>query len=509
MADFAERFMSLFAGMEEAHGCYILDKKPELGKKAKGKAFTKRDPITKAHWKRHLDGKETLGIIPIRADNSCMWGAVDIDEYDLDLATFSRIIYKKKLPMFPLRSKSGGCHLVIFLSEPVAASVLQNKLTEIAASLGYGKSEIFPKQTKVLVDKGDLGNWLNMPYFGGEDSSRYCLDQKGESMTPAVFLAAAEQGRLTEKQLLDIDAAPPVDELEDGPPCLQSLVSQGFPQGMRNNGLFALGVYCRKAYPDSWAAMLEEFNQKYMDPPLESKEVQTISKQLDKKDYHYKCNDQPLSNFCNSAVCRVRAFGVGGGSVPSMANLRKIPTDQPVWFLEVNGSTLEMNTEQMQMQAKFQKLCMDTLNVMPPKQSEKQWQTIIQNLLNNCENLDIPPEAGLADQFSDLVYVFCSDTRLKATSRDDLLLGKPWSGTHPQNEEQTRVFFRIKDIEDFLIRNGFRHYTRSQMISRIQSLGGEAHFFNIKGKGTNVWHLPEGEEQTEKFDLPEMKGDVL
>ena len=47
------------------------------------------------------------------------------------------------------------------------------------------------------------------------------------------------------------------------------------------------------------------------------------------------------------------------------------------------------------------------------------------------------------------------------------------------------------------------------MISRIQSLGGEAHFFNIKGKGTNVWHLPEGEEQTEKFDLPEMKGDVL
>ena len=509
MADFSERFMALFSGMEEAHGCYIIEENPEPGKKAKGRAFTKREKPTKAHWKRHLDGKETLGIIPIKSDNSCLWGAIDIDVYDLDLATFARQIYKKKLPLFPLRSKSGGCHLAVFLKEVVPAKVLQSKLSEIAASLGYGQSEIFPKQTTVLVDKGDLGNWLNMPYFGGDESSRYCLDQNGESMVLAVFLAAAEQGKLTEKQLLDINTAPPADELEEAPPCLQSLAAQGFPQGTRNNGLFALGVYCRKAFPDTWAAVLEEFNQRYMDPPLESKEVQVIAKQLEKKDYNYKCNDQPLASFCNSAVCRMRKFGVGSGAIPTLANLRKIPTDQPVWFLEVNGVTLELVTDQLQLQNKFQKMCMDSLNVMPPKQTEKQWQTIMQTLLNNCEDLDVPPEAGLADQFNDLVYVFCSDSRLKAVSREDLLLGKPWSSTHPRDENIQRVFFRIKDLEDFCIRNGFRHYTRSQMVSRIQAMGGESHFFNIKGRGTNVWHLPEGEVQTEKFELPEMRGDVL
>ena len=32
-----------------------------------------------------MDGKEpSLGIIPIRSDQTCVWGAFDIDEYNLD-----------------------------------------------------------------------------------------------------------------------------------------------------------------------------------------------------------------------------------------------------------------------------------------------------------------------------------------------------------------------------------------------------------------------------------------
>ena len=104
-----------------------------------------------------------------------------------------------------MRSKSGGCHLVIFLETAIPAKDLQIKLSEISASLGYGKSEIFPKQSSVLVDKGDLGNWLNMPYFGGDNSSRYCLDQNGEAMSPALFLAAAERKRLSIEQIEQIE----------------------------------------------------------------------------------------------------------------------------------------------------------------------------------------------------------------------------------------------------------------------------------------------------------------
>ena len=47
------------------------------------------------------------------------------------------------------RSKSGGAHLFLFTEEPVTAEDLRNKLTQLAAVLGYGNCEIFPKQIKI------------------------------------------------------------------------------------------------------------------------------------------------------------------------------------------------------------------------------------------------------------------------------------------------------------------------------------------------------------------------
>ena len=49
------------------------------------------------------------------------------------------------------------------------------------------------------------------------------------------------------------------------------------------------------------------------------------------------------------------------------------------------------------------------------------------------------------------------------------------------------------------------------MISKLsdEPLSAKQHFFNIKGKGMNVWHIREPDRQTESFSLPEMKGNVL
>ena len=112
----------------------------------------------------------------------------------------------------------------MFLTEPVPAKQLQAKLSEIAACLGYGTSEIFPKQTKVLVDKGDLGNWLNMPYFGGDKSTRYALDKNGEALPIDKFLDFVQTVRVTPEQLKSIQVIETGTALPDGPPCLQALV---------------------------------------------------------------------------------------------------------------------------------------------------------------------------------------------------------------------------------------------------------------------------------------------
>ena len=511
MAKLAKAMMDLFAGMEEAHGEYTLSEQPSDKKKKEGTAQTVRDPVTEQLWQNHLDGKKTLGIIPIRRDNTCLWGAIDIDDYTLDLKTLAIRIYKKKIPLIPFRSKSGGCHLIAFFKEPIEAKTVQAKLGAIAASIGFGKSEIFPKQTRIRVDKGDLGNWLNMPYFGEDKGTRYALNKSGKALSIAELLKLAKIMKMTLNTFEKIKVVESSSLLPDGPPCLQALVEQGFPQGTRNSGLFALGVYCRMAYPDHWEQKLEELNAKCMDPPLESREVQVIIKQVGKKDYNYMCNDQPIASFCNATICRTRKYGIGGGAMPTMQGLRKLPTDQPVWFLEVNSVTLELNTEQLQIQPKFQKACMEFINYMPPKMSDRAWQTLIQSLLDNCLIMEKPPEAGIGDQFIDLLATFCADGRLRANSKEELLLGRPWAGADPMNSDRVKIFFRLRDLEEYLLRNGFKYYNRSQIISRLTNgqISAVSHFFKIKGKGVNVWYMSEPESIDSLFTLPSMGGDVL
>ena len=60
-----EKFKEIFSGLDRAHGVY---KKGDTqnGVKQKGKAFIKKEPVTDELWQKHLDGEESLGIIPVR-----------------------------------------------------------------------------------------------------------------------------------------------------------------------------------------------------------------------------------------------------------------------------------------------------------------------------------------------------------------------------------------------------------------------------------------------------------
>ena len=44
---------------------------------------------------------------------------------------------------------------------------MQSTLKKISKVLGYEGSEIFPKQTEILVERGDTGSFLNLPHYNG------------------------------------------------------------------------------------------------------------------------------------------------------------------------------------------------------------------------------------------------------------------------------------------------------------------------------------------------------
>jgi hypothetical protein len=494
------RFKAIFSGLDIAYGTYQVQKEREDGKQ-NGKACVIRKPPTDDLWERHLEGVEpSLGIIPIRADSKCIWGCIDIDQYPLDHKALVKKIRRLELPLIVFRSKSGGAHVFMFSKEPISAADMQKNLKLFSAYLGHSGCEIFPKQTELLVDRGDTGNFLNLPYFGGDNGMRYAFDDEGEAASLEKFYELYDQYAILSG---DEIPKPKAQEtvLPDGPPCLQLLCAQGFPEGTRNNGLFNIGVYMRKAFPDTWEDEMQKANQQYMDPPLPLNELNLIVRQLKKKDYTYRCKSAPIDSHCNRSLCKTRQHGIGQIHTdgPSIAALSKYNSDPPLWFLDVEGKRIELTTEELQQQHKFQVVCMNKINIAPPTLKKPEWEGLLNSLLRQMVETqaitEAPEDTSNESRFLDLLEEFCTHVQ-GALEREELLMGRPWT-----DEEDNMTHFRLKDLEAFLVRNKFMSLTPAKIALRLRSIDGSPTSINIKGRTVRLWKIPAFQKQDAPFNV--------
>jgi hypothetical protein len=475
-----EQFFELFQGLERAHGSFKVTDTSKI--KHGGKAQTLKEPYTIRLWKSHLDGDSGLGVVPINDQNECVFGAIDIDEYNLDHAKLVKKLVNLKLNLFPCRSKSGGMHVYLFSREWVPAALMRRKLQEIAVALGFGGSEIFPKQDAILASRGDIGSWINMPYFDRQETNRYAFGEDCSKLPSGRFVEVALEKRYAKNEFKAISVERSND-VNDGPPCLQFLCGSGFPEGTRNDGLFNVGVYLRKKCPDTWRTEIEGYNHKYFKPPLGIAEVKEIIKSVSKKDYTFTCSRPPIASHCNITECRTRRFGIGGdNALPRMHSLTKFDTEPPIWFLDVDGGgRLELNTDDLQVQKRFQRRCMDVLNMMPTKIKENEWAKLVNELLQECNIIEAPPDASVSGQLMEHVHNFLSQ-RAMGDKKEDLARGKAI-------RIEDTCYFRMADLVAYLDRHNFRDYKVNKITSIVKQNGAEHHFFNMEGKGVNCWKL--------------------
>ena len=495
-----KKFREIFRGLDRAYGVYYKGETKENGKLS-GKAYIKKEPLLEEYYKYHLEGQDpSLGVVPIMDDSNCFWGCCDIDKYPLDFVAIIKKLKLKKIPMSVCRSKSGGAHLFLFTKQPVSATIMRNKLYEIAAYLGYADCEIFPKQTEIKADRGDTGNFLNLPYHGGDESMRYAFDDKGMSLTVEEFYDHYDNIVLTPKELKEISVADESRELKDGPPCLETLMAEGFPEGTRDNALYQYAVYAKKAFPDHWQDKISEFNHKYMDPSLSIAQVNKTIKQHEKKEYAYKCKDQPMCSHCNSNLCRQRIHGVGPDYEHKFGDLTKYQSDESVWFLNVDGQRLELTTDQLFDQSKFRKACMDNLNVLPNPMNTRDWTARIQQLLQGVEIIEMPKEVRKEGRFEQHLDNFINDQG-KAMNIEEILIGKAWA-------EEGKIFFKMSSLEEYLQKKRFTEFTTTQMGARIKQIGGGDTRKRVRGKVVYMWFVPDQSVDDVNLDLPSMKEEL-
>ncbi len=192
----ANELHSLFSGSEKAHGQF----KPVkwVDGKLEGDNWTVHRRASISAWERHVKGKLGIGIVPIRQDGTCCFGAIDIDDYSVDQGTIEGLIGNSDLPLIPCRSKSGGWHLYMFTDAAVPASLLQPVLEIWATKLGYAGVEVFPKQLE--MKKGKKGNWINMPYFNHAEGERPAV-HNGRVLSADEFITLARSLAVTREVL--------------------------------------------------------------------------------------------------------------------------------------------------------------------------------------------------------------------------------------------------------------------------------------------------------------------
>ena len=491
-----ERLQEIFKGLESAHG--ITRKTEEIRHDGKNEVRSKtiREPVTNELWQKHLNGEEPgLGIIPINEENKCKWGAIDIDTYPFDHLKLIQKIRENKFPLIVFRSKSGGAHVYCFTKQFVPASLMRQKLQLMASALGYAKAEIFPKQAKVMAERGDVGSFLNMPYHGGNRTVKYAIDDNGNSLTIEKFIKAYELIALEDIELENLFVNKKKEKVKedfpDGPPCLNTIIKNGpivegngdVAASGRDNGLFNIGVYIKKSNPIGWEDKLEDYNtEKYIKPPLKSKDIDRIVKQLDKKDYDYRCKDKPICNFCNETLCYTKQYGKGGDvRMPAIESIRKYESDPPIFFVDINGDNIEVDAPTLHDHEKFSIACMTELGTPLIPVAKLVWRKQLASLMKNMTTLQAPDDTKVDVQLKELLTEFVSRD---GKTMEDILKRKPYT-------ENGISYFKFKDFWSFILRGKTwpeKTYNKNKTIRLLENLfKAKSDTVRINEKQHKIW----------------------
>ncbi len=481
LRQFSNDFATLFAGSKDCYGVHIPAKGVKKGEKAKGKSFTKTEPLADVNYLKHLHGEISLGIVPINREGFVSFAAIDVDEYPLDPVKYLTMLHKAKLPLIGCRSKSGGLHLYCFFNPPVKAATAISLMDNVRELLGLPKdTEVFPKQTALSESGG--GNWINLPYYDADNTQRYAYSVDGKELPLSVFIANTMALRTTPKALkAALDSAP----LAEAPPCLQKLfLAGGAKEGSRTVYMLNCGIYLKARFGDAFAENLHLLNNNTLDPLDYVRLDTTVVASLNKKDYHYACSSPLLKEYCVKDVCGTRKYGVGGQFVSDFefGQLKRYrgDDDDEYYLWEVNGESFVLyGIKDLMGQDRFRALCGSKLNKIPNKLKETVWIKLVNNALANVLEVDDGIGTGMSDKehWQDKVGEFLSTRR--AIRREQLLDGLVYLAGD-------KLYFKTSILQEYLLQcQTLRGVTKIQHRRLLTDYGVQRGSIRIRSKPMN------------------------
>ena len=490
------KFKEIFLGLERAYGTFQPKDSLREDNKAEGETWIRKKLLEDSLWQDHLEGAwPSLGIFPINDEDKCRWGCIDVDEYPLDHTSIARKLAEKNLPFVVTKSKSGGAHIFLFFKDYVPASLVHNKIKELAAFMGLGHCEVFPKQERLLREGNqsdwEVGSFLNMPYHNGlEHTERYAFSGEGNVLNLEEFLKEVEQKSITQEELKKLSLKKEDSEFGDAPYCIEAYLTENktVQPGSRDNFLFQYAVYAKKKYGETYEEEVHKFHHKYFEDPLRPKEIEKIIKQADKKDWGYKCKDQPMCSFCNKSKCRIRKYGVGDSNVVTdIGNVIQYgDNEDTIYHVTVNQEkTIVCTVEELYDQHKFRKKCLVKLGSMPSMMKREDWDYYITDIVSKAIQVKSEFEMTPEGEFRNVLTRYISN-QANAMDIDDILNGQCFV-----DDEEKKVYFRMDQLQEYMRNRRYGILTSNQMGIFLRNIGGDYSKRKLNNKkGQLVWWVP-------------------
>lgn len=249
-------------------------------------------PITERLIAEHLSGERTLGVYQLKGDE-ISWVCVDFDsEGSPDEALYAATHATQRLQHLGMKayledSGNKGAHVWLFFDLPCKAAFGREFGLRFAAYIEEDISplvsvEVFPKQDR-LYSKDDMGNLVKLPLGIHKKSGRRSvwIDLDTNDIQQEQYMANLESTPM-EVWLEAMDNFPPVGVMDNNPTqgkaCQLPTV---IGSGERNKLLTSMAGTMRRrgATEEEILAALEAMNRR-CSPPLESDELQTISRSV-------------------------------------------------------------------------------------------------------------------------------------------------------------------------------------------------------------------------------------
>lgn len=472
-------FQALMKGASDFYGTTVVGEIKDG--KAQSSSTCVHETPSPSLFSRHLAGQISIGISPLKADDTLEFGAIDIDDYNSDLMTVVRAIWDLDMPICPCFSKSKKLHLYFFFTMGTKAADAIEVMRWYARAFACNKKvEIFPKQTERSL-RNKAYSWINIPYFNANDESNHRKLVKADG-------SFGDVGEFIERALAaKWDIAEHKDKITkypcyDAPPCiLTGAILRDIGAGGRNNWLFSAAVYFKlKDENCDLEEKLSELNSSLFDPISDEELHSTILSSLQRKSYFYLCS---TLDRCDKHLCQGLEYGVSSTKSTGLefGQLTQVMTDPPTYEWAVNGQKLTFKSEaELLQQTQFRCLSLRQLHIVPRPVSEADWSKLVNKA---CKSIAVVTPEGLGNDFSvgaqffDLVCSFFNDQR-RATNITQIHLGRVYL------DENTREYvFTAHSLVNFVTEvHKFKGLSQLEMRQRLVDMGAV--------KAGNMWRLP-------------------